>query len=50
MEHAFVFYSTLQVWLKQTPPPPSWTSIIDALEFLKEEHLAKELREQYTIH
>lgn len=50
MEHAFVFYSTLQVWLKQTHPPPSWTSIIDALEFLKEEHLAKELREQYNIH
>ena len=40
----------LQVWLKQIHPPPSWASIIDALEFLREEQLAKKLREQYNIH
>ena len=37
----------LEIWLKRVDPPPSWAAIVEALEFLKEEKLAKELREQY---
>ena len=41
----------LQVWLKQVDPPPTWASIINALDSdsLKEQRLAKELREKYAI-
>ena len=40
----------LQVWLKQVDPPPTWASIINALDSdsLKEQRLAKELREKYA--
>lgn len=37
----------LEIWLKRVHPPPSWAAIVSVLEFLKEEKLAKELREQY---
>lgn len=37
----------LEIWLKRVDPPPSWAAIVEALEFLKEEKLAEELREQY---
>ena len=38
----------LFTWLKQVDPPPTWTAIIEAVEFLGEEQLAKELREKYS--
>ena len=36
----------LEVWLKQVDPPPTWSAIIEAVEFLGEEQLAKELRQK----
>ena len=41
----------LQVWLKQVQPPPTWASIIKALnsDSLEEQQLAKELREKYAV-
>ena len=41
----------LKVWLNQVDPPPTWASIINALDSdsLKEQRLVKELREKYTI-
>ena len=38
----------LETWLEQVDPPATWTAIIEAVEFLGEEQLAKELREQYS--
>ena len=37
----------LEVWLKRVDPPPTWSAIIEAVEFLGEEHLARELKEKY---
>ena len=37
----------LEVWLKRVDPPPTWSSIIEAVEFLGEEQLARDLREKY---
>ena len=39
----------LQVWLKQVHPPPTWASIINALDSdsLEEQRLAGELREKW---
>ena len=37
----------LVTWLKQVDPPPTWTAIIEAVEFLGEEQLGKELRKKY---
>ena len=37
----------LDAWLKRVEPPPTWSSIIKTVEFLGEEQLAKELREEY---
>ena len=37
----------LGVWLKRVDPPPIWTAIIEAVEFLGEEQLARQLREKY---
>lgn len=37
----------LEIWLKRVDPPPSWAAMVESLEFLKEEKLAEELREQY---
>ena len=41
----------LKVWLKQVQPPPTWVSIINALDSdsLEEQQLAKELREKYAV-
>ena len=39
----------LQVWLKQVHPPPTWASIINALESLGEQRLAKEVTEKYAV-
>ena len=38
----------LETWLEQVDPPATWTAIIEAVEFLGEEQLGKELREKYT--
>ena len=37
----------LEVWLKRVDPPPIWPVIVEAVEFLGEEQLGKELREKY---
>ena len=39
----------LEVWLKRLDPPPTWSAIIEAVEFLGEEKLARELKEKYTL-
>lgn len=39
----------LEVWLKTVDPPPTWSAIIEAVEFLGEEQLARELKEKYTL-
>ena len=38
----------LETWLERVNPPATWAAIIDAVEFLGEEQLGKELREKYT--
>ena len=38
----------LETWLEQLNPPATWAAITDAVEFLGEEQLGKELREKYT--
>ena len=38
----------LETWLERVHPQVTWTAIIDAVEFLGEEQLGKELRDKYT--
>ena len=38
----------LETWLEQVHPSPTWAAIIEAVEFLGEEQLGKELREKYS--
>ena len=35
------------VWLEQVYPPATWAAIIEAVEFLGEVQLERELREKY---
>ena len=44
------FVVMLETWLEQVDPPPTWVAIIEAVEFLGEEQLGKELREKYCEH
>ena len=37
----------LGMWLERVYPPPTWTAIIEAVEFLGEGQLGKELRDKY---
>ena len=37
----------LEVWLKRVDPSPTWSAIIEAVEFLGEEQLGKKLKEKY---
>ena len=37
----------LKIWLKKINPPPSWSAIVDALEYLDEEELASNLKQKY---
>jgi len=37
----------LGMWLEQASPPPTWVAIIEAVEFLGEKQLGKELRDKY---
>ena len=38
----------LETWLERVHPPATWAAIIEAVEFLGEEKLGEELREEYT--
>ena len=38
----------LEIWLEQTHPPATWTAIIQAVKFLGEGQLGKELREVHS--
>ena len=37
----------LETWLERVQPPATWATIIDAIEFLGEQQLGKELRDKY---
>ena len=37
----------LETWLEQVHPPTTWVAIIEAVEFLGEEQLGKDLKEKY---
>ena len=39
----------LEVWLKRVDPPPTWLAIIEAVEFLGEQQLGRELRIKYCL-
>ena len=39
----------LETWLERVNPPATWAAIVDAVEFLGEEQLGKELRDKYTM-
>ena len=39
----------LEIWLEQVHPLPTWTAIIEAVEFLGESLLGKELRDKYIV-
>jgi len=38
----------LEIWLKRIHPPASWATIIEAVEFLGEEQLGRELKDNYS--
>ena len=42
----------LEMWLEQAYSPPTWAAIIEAVEFLGEKPLGKELRDKHcpTVH
>ena len=37
----------LEMWLQQVDPPPTWAAVIDAVEFIGQEQLGRELRHKY---
>ena len=37
----------LETWLERVYPPPTWSAIIEVVEFLGEKRLGKELRDKY---
>ena len=39
----------LQMWLQQVDPPPTWAAVIDAVEFIGQEQLGRELRQRYHV-
>ena len=39
----------LEVWLQGVNPPPTWSAIIEAVEFLGERQLGRELRKKYLF-
>lgn len=39
----------LEVWLKRVDPSPTWLAIIEAVEFLGEEQLGRDLRMKYCL-
>ena len=38
----------LRIWLSRVGPPPSWSAIAEAVEFLGYENLAAHLRSEYS--
>ena len=38
----------LDTWLERTHPSASWATIVEAVEFLGEEQLGRELRDKHT--
>ena len=42
------FVEVLETWLERVHPPPTWTAIIEAVEFLGEEQLGNQLRVKYS--
>ena len=38
----------LETWLDRVQPPATWAAIVEAVAFLGEEQLGKELRQKYT--
>ena len=39
----------LELWLKRVDPPPTWSAIIEAVEFLGEGQLGRELKQKYQL-
>ena len=39
----------LEVWLRRVDPPPTWSAIIETVEFLGPRKLGRELREKYLF-
>ena len=37
----------LDEWLHQTDPPPSWSAIVEALEFIRRPDIAQKIRQKY---
>ena len=37
----------LETWMKRIHPPASWATIVEAVEFLGDEQLGRELRDKY---
>ena len=37
----------LEMWLQQVDPPPTWATVIDAVEFIGKKQLGRELRHKY---
>ena len=48
-DHHKCLVEMLQVWLKRLHPSPTWSAIIDAVVFLREEQLGRKLREKYQL-
>ena len=38
----------LETWLERVHPPATWAAIVEAVEFLGEEQLGKELQEKHV--
>ena len=41
------FAIVLETWLERVHPPATWAAMIEAVEFLGEDQLGRELREKY---
>ena len=41
------FREMIKLWWRRADPPPSWTAIIEAIDVLGDQALAKKLREKY---
>ena len=39
----------LKIWIKRVDPPPSWSAIAEAVEFVGDEDLASQLRTKYHM-
>ena len=39
----------LKIWLNRVSPPPSWSAIAEAIEFLGDQTLANHLRTSYCV-